>query len=119
VWTLNIFYTLTFARHSTQEPYARKRFCTKPLVPAWDDVLPLRDVHGTENYAQLREPVNKLCLDCHGPLSLHGPRTATLEGHTHHKAGSAGSQCVACHMPRIETTIADVKGTSAHLRLHP
>ena len=67
------------------------------------------DAHGTENYAQLREPVGKLCLDCHGPLSLNGPRTATLEEHTHHKAGSAGSQCVACHMPRIETTIADVK----------
>jgi formate-dependent nitrite reductase cytochrome c552 subunit len=29
------------------------------------------------------------------------------------KEGSAGSQCVACHMPKIETTIADVK-VSAH-----
>ena len=67
------------------------------------------DVHGTNNYAQLREPVDKLCLDCHGPLSLNGPRTATLEEHTHHKRGSPGSQCVACHMPRIETTIADVR----------
>jgi predicted CXXCH cytochrome family protein len=67
------------------------------------------DVHGTENYAQLRGPVDKLCLDCHGPMSLNGPRTGTLEEHTHHKAGSTGSQCVACHMPKIETTIADVK----------
>jgi predicted CXXCH cytochrome family protein len=67
------------------------------------------DVHGTENYAQLRKSADKLCLDCHGPLSLNGPRTATLEEHTHHKAGSTGSQCVACHMPKIETTIADVK----------
>ena len=67
------------------------------------------DVHGTENYAQLRKPADKLCLDCHAPMSLYGPRTATLEEHTHHKAGSTGSQCVACHMPRIETTIADVK----------
>jgi len=67
------------------------------------------DVHGTDNYAQLRKPADKLCLDCHGPLSLNGPRTATLEEHTHHKAGSPGSQCVACHMPKIETTIADVK----------
>jgi predicted CXXCH cytochrome family protein len=71
------------------------------------------DVHGTENYAQLRKPVDKICLDCHGPMSLNGPRTATLEEHTHHKAGSAGSECVACHMPKIETTIADVK-VSAH-----
>jgi len=67
------------------------------------------DVHGTENYAQLRESADKLCLDCHGPMSLNGPRTATLQEHTHHKNGSAGSQCVACHMPNIETTISDVK----------
>jgi predicted CXXCH cytochrome family protein len=67
------------------------------------------DVHGTDNYAQLRKPVDKLCLDCHGPMSLNGPRTATIEEHTHHKDGTPGSQCVACHMPKIETTIADVK----------
>jgi predicted CXXCH cytochrome family protein len=71
------------------------------------------DVHGTDYYAQLRKPVDKLCLDCHAPMSLNGPRTATLEEHTHHKAGSPGSQCVACHMPKIEVTIADVK-VSAH-----
>ncbi len=71
------------------------------------------DVHGTDNYAQLRKPANKICLDCHGPMSLNGPRTATLEEHTHHKTGSPGSECVACHMPKIETTIADVK-VSAH-----
>jgi predicted CXXCH cytochrome family protein len=61
------------------------------------------DAHGTDNYAQLRKPADKLCLDCHGPLSPNGPRTATLEEHTHHKDGSPGSQCVACHMPKIET----------------
>ena len=67
------------------------------------------DVHGTGLYAQLRKPANQICLDCHGPLSTYGPRTATLEEHTHHKKDSAGSQCVACHMPAIQTTIADVK----------
>ena len=61
------------------------------------------DVHGTGNYAQLRKPADQLCLDCHGPSSPNGPRTATLEEHTHHKNGSQGSQCVACHMPAIET----------------
>jgi predicted CXXCH cytochrome family protein len=71
------------------------------------------DVHGTENYAQLRMPVDKICLDCHEPGSRNGPRTATLEEHTHHKAGSAGSQCVACHMPKIEVTIPGVF-VSAH-----
>jgi predicted CXXCH cytochrome family protein len=66
------------------------------------------DVHGTENYAQLRQPADKLCLDCHAPMSLNGPHTPTLEQHTHHKSGSPGSQCVACHMPKIEATIPGV-----------
>jgi predicted CXXCH cytochrome family protein len=61
------------------------------------------DVHGTKNYAQLRKPANQICLDCHGPTSPNGPHTATIEEHTHHKGGSPGSQCVACHMPKIET----------------
>lgn len=61
------------------------------------------DVHGTDNYAQLRAPANQICLECHGPASPNGPHTVTLEEHTHHKPGSTGSQCVGCHMPRIET----------------
>ncbi|HKF50782.1 MAG TPA: c-type cytochrome [Candidatus Acidoferrales bacterium] len=61
------------------------------------------DAHGTGNYAQLRKPAQQLCLDCHGPSSPNGPRTATIEEHTHHKVGSPGNQCVACHMPAIET----------------
>jgi formate-dependent nitrite reductase cytochrome c552 subunit len=46
-------------------------------------------------------------------MSPNGPREATLEEHTHHLPGSAGSQCVACHMPKIETTVANVT-VSAH-----
>ena len=61
------------------------------------------DVHGTDNYAQLRKPADKLCLDCHGPTSPNGPHTATIEEHTHHKVGSPGNQCIACHMPKIES----------------
>lgn len=61
------------------------------------------DAHGTDNYAQLRKSADKLCLDCHGPSSPNGPHTATFEEHTHHKSGSTGSQCIACHMPKIET----------------
>ena len=71
------------------------------------------DVHGTDNYAQLRLPRQQLCLSCHQPMSANGPREATLEAHTHHAPGSAGSQCVACHMPQIETTVANVR-VSAH-----
>jgi predicted CXXCH cytochrome family protein len=66
------------------------------------------DVHGTSHFAQLRESVDTLCLNCHGPASANGPREATLTEHTHHKQGSEGSQCVACHMPKIASTIKDV-----------
>ena len=72
------------------------------------------DVHGTDNYAQLRKPPEKICLDCHGPNSPNGPHAMTLEEHTHHKAGSSGSQCVACHMPKIETEGVPGAFVSAH-----
>ena len=70
------------------------------------------DAHGTANNAQLRKPADRLCLDCHAPKSPNGPRAATVSAHTHHKDGSAGSQCVACHMPAIETE--GVPGTFVH-----
>ena len=66
------------------------------------------DVHGTENQAQLRKPTAVICLDCHAPGSPNGPHAATVEDHTHHAKGSAGGECVACHMPKIEQTIANV-----------
>ena len=66
------------------------------------------DVHGTANYAQLRRPVNLICLTCHGPGQPNGPRTATIEEHTHHKAGTPGGECVDCHMPQIQTTVANI-----------
>jgi len=66
------------------------------------------DVHGTSNNADLIKPARTLCLTCHSPGSPNGPRAATLDQHTHHAPGSAGSDCVACHMPKIEQTIADI-----------
>jgi len=67
------------------------------------------DAHGAGNYAQLREPAQKLCLECHGPKSPNGPREATITEHTHHKEGSEGSECIACHMPKIESTLGTTK----------
>ena len=66
------------------------------------------DVHGTENDADLRQTANVLCLECHGPNSPNGPHAQTIEAHTHHEPGSVGDECVNCHMPKIEQTIADV-----------
>ena len=59
------------------------------------------DPHGTKNDAMLRKPAAEICSSCHSPNNQNGPHTATLEEHTHHKLGSPGSQCVACHMPKI------------------
>jgi predicted CXXCH cytochrome family protein len=66
------------------------------------------DVHGTANNADLRKPASVMCLQCHGPGMANGPRAGTIEAHTHHKSDSSGNECVACHMPAIEQTIADV-----------
>jgi predicted CXXCH cytochrome family protein len=74
------------------------------------------DVHGTKNEAQLREPPGEICFACHGTNTQNGPHTATIEEHTHHKPDSPGSQCVACHMPKIAQTIADVNVSSHTFR---
>ena len=74
------------------------------------------DVHGTANNADLLKPADVMCLQCHGPQSPNGPRAATIEQHTHHKAGSSGNECVGCHMPKIETEMADVNVRSHTFR---
>jgi predicted CXXCH cytochrome family protein len=66
------------------------------------------DCHQVHSSAVSNLPVsgNALCLGCHtkqNPAGLRG----TVSEHTHHAANSAGSQCTACHMPRIEQTIKD------------
>ncbi len=69
-------------------------------------------VHSNQNTANLIAVGNALCLQCHtkkNPAGLHG----TVSEHTHHAAGSAGSQCLACHMPKIEQTIKE-NFVSAH-----
>ena len=71
------------------------------------------DPHGAPNQAILRKPMGDVCLGCHVANGPNGPHAVSIEAHTHHKAGSPGSDCVACHMPKIEQTIADVN-VAAH-----
>jgi predicted CXXCH cytochrome family protein len=66
------------------------------------------DAHGTDNPGIVREKGNALCLTCHGPNTQNGPHAASIEQHTHHSAGGTGNECIACHMPKIAETIADV-----------
>jgi predicted CXXCH cytochrome family protein len=64
------------------------------------------DVHSNDNGASLKAKGNAVCLSCHtkaNPAGLSG----TVAEHTHHAENSTGSQCTACHMPRIEQTIKD------------
>ncbi|MBN9587879.1 MAG: cytochrome C [Alphaproteobacteria bacterium 64-11] len=59
------------------------------------------DPHGSDNDAMLRKPATEICASCHGINSQNGPHAVSLEAHTHHKPGSPGSRCVACHMPQV------------------
>ena len=61
------------------------------------------------------KPGNALCLTCHGPESPAGPR-GKLEEHTHHAPASEGSQCIACHMPKIAKTVGNVNVRSHTFR---
>jgi predicted CXXCH cytochrome family protein len=61
------------------------------------------DVHGTQYPFELKRPADQICTVCHAPDSENGPYSPTVEAHTHHRAGSTGSDCIACHMPQIET----------------
>ncbi len=46
-------------------------------------------------YRQKDDP-NASCLPC------HADRVQTATDHTHHPEGSAGNECIACHMPKTE-----------------
>jgi predicted CXXCH cytochrome family protein len=64
--------------------------------------------------ATLRAEGNALCVRCHQPHP--DPRFPTLAAkeydapsHHHHAAGSAGAQCVACHMPQRNYMVVDAR----------
>jgi len=50
---------------------------------------------GRYRFTELAD-ANKACLPCHEERVKNAP------AHTHHQAGSAGNQCVSCHMPMTE-----------------
>ncbi|MHC4847087.1 MAG: HEAT repeat domain-containing protein, partial [Planctomycetota bacterium] len=55
------------------------------------------DPHGSSHSGDLRHPLtdDTVCTKCHTDIA------GALTAHTHHKASSAGSRCVHCHMPRL------------------
>lgn len=72
------------------------------------------DVHGTRYPFELKKPPDEMCAECHAPHSENGPYASTIEAHTHHRPGSAGSSCIACHMPKIETEGVPGRYVHAH-----
>jgi predicted CXXCH cytochrome family protein len=72
------------------------------------------DPHGTANDAMLRKPAKDICASCHSLNNQNGPHAVSLEAHTHHKAGSPGSECVSCHMPKIQPELAGGPFVSSH-----
>jgi predicted CXXCH cytochrome family protein len=77
------------------------------------------DAHGTPNAAILVAPAKEVCGQCHEPGGANGPRAKTLEAHTHHRVGSTGSECIACHMPKIAQTLGDVMVRSHTMKFIP
>ena len=55
------------------------------------------DPHGRNGFGDLYRPLpdDTLCTQCHEEVGRR------LTEHTHHKAESAGSRCIGCHMPRL------------------
>jgi predicted CXXCH cytochrome family protein len=74
------------------------------------------DCHQVHSNSPSLVPVasNQLCLSCHDQTKTNpAGLMSTVQEHTHHAEKSVGSQCVACHMPKIEQTIKD-NFVSAH-----
>ena len=53
--------------------------------------------------AKLRAEGNALCAQCHLPAKFN------IAEHHHHEPGSAGGQCVNCHMPTKTYMVVDVR----------
>jgi tetratricopeptide (TPR) repeat protein len=49
----------------------------------------------------VRAPGNAACAQCHAPAKYEA------DSHTHHRAGSQGAECVACHMPTTTYMVVD------------
>lgn len=99
--------SLTCSRSAHKNRMQGNDFVTSVMYTKGIRCWSCHDVHGTDFEADLIKPSSRMCLECHSEGSPAGPR-GTVEQHTHHAADSAGSDCVACHMPKIAKTVGDV-----------
>jgi|GEM_PF-1599624 len=79
------------------------------------------DSHGNADWAELVLPTsdNRLCLKCHeaDPSGFYKDAESVLR-HTRHAAGSPGSLCVECHMPRDKRFSNGIHVMSAQIHSH-
>jgi len=99
--------------------YYRPAFLTAPLyyadgqqrdeVYTWGSFLQSKmyakgvtcsDCHNPHS-GKLRAEGNQVCATCHQPVKYDAPT------HHHHRAGSAGASCAACHMPTKTYMVVD------------
>ena len=71
--------------------------------------LSCHSMHAGDPKGQITEAnrTDKPCLACHRPYE----EAAALVAHTGHPAGSSGSRCYTCHMPRVVYGIMSVHPT--------
>ena len=67
------------------------------------------DPHGTDNAAWCASPATRYASIAMVPTRRTGRMPPRSRRTRIIKAGSAGNECIACHMPKIAQTIADVK----------
>lgn len=75
--------------------------------------LSCHSMHDSDPDGQLKNGLldNKACLQCHTEME------SRIEEHTHHAAGSSGSLCYSCHMPR--TSFALLNTIRSHRIMSP
>ncbi len=95
-------------RDRPQEPHAGERLRRQPDVcPRRHLLFSCHDPHGAKTSPWCARPATRCASTATAQMPQAGPHAPTVEAHTHHKAGSPGNECIACHMPKIEQTIAD------------
>ncbi len=86
--------------------FKKRKFLHGPIDAGMCEVC--HDPHGSPYPAQLKMPINKLCLSCHGSVGdgMHVVRTSTGKGHPLEGVNAiprstSGKEmsCVSCHNP--------------------
>ena len=114
------------SRLSDDYAYGKSPFDTHRLVRLddglyWNDGQMRDEVYNWGSFVQSRmHSAGVTCSDCHEPHSLklraagnavcaqcHAAARFDVPAHMHHKEGSAGASCAACHMPTTTYMVVD------------